>query len=129
MLSRFLWILTLASCAMAQGTNGTFTGQVTDQGGAVVPGAKVVLRNETTSFTREVSTNSDGQYSAYAMPPGQYRIVVEHPGIQKLVRTGVELTSADAITVDLRLAVGDVQQTVEVTAAAPLLQAQNAMVS
>lgn len=129
MLLRALSTLAFASALLAQGTNGTIAGQVTDQGGAVVPGAKVVLRNEGTTFTREVFSNTEGQYAAYAMPPGQYRLTVEHPGFQKLIRTGVELTSADAITVDLRLAVGDVQQTVEVTAAAPLLQSQTAMVS
>ena len=129
MLLRCLCLLAFVSALMAQGTNGTIAGQVTDQGGAVIPSVKVVLRNEGTSFTREVFTNADGQYAAYAMPPGQYRITVEHAGFQKLVRSGVELTSADAITVDLRLAVGDVQQTVEVTAAAPLLQSQTAMVS
>jgi hypothetical protein len=115
--------------AAAQGTSGTVAGIVTDAAGAVIPGVRVVMTNQGTGFTRTAVTNSLGQYVAYAMPPGQYRIEVEHPGFQKLVRTNIELTAADAITVDLRLTIGDVQHTIEVTEAAPLLQSQTATVS
>jgi tetratricopeptide (TPR) repeat protein len=55
--------------------------------------------------------------------------VVEKSGFKKLVRSGIELTAADAITVNLQLQVGDVQQSVEVTGTAPLLEAQSAAVS
>jgi hypothetical protein len=115
--------------AMAQGTSGTIAGTVTDAAGAVIPGVRVVMTNEGTGFTRTAVTNALGQYVAYAMPPGRYRIEVEHTGFQRLVRTNIELTAADAITVDLRLTIGDVQQTIEVTEAAPLLQSQTATVS
>src|SRR5262245_47459036 len=121
-LARVFLFPALSAVLLAQGTNGTIAGLVTDQAGAVIPNARIVLQNEATSFTREAISNASGQYAAYALPPGAYRITVEHTGFQKLVRTGVGLTSADAITVDLRLSVGDVQATVEVTAAAPLLQ-------
>jgi protocatechuate 3,4-dioxygenase beta subunit len=85
MLLRGLSLLALASALLAQGTNGTIAGQVTDQGGAVIAGVKVTLRQEATSFTREVVSNADGQYAAYAMPPGQYRITIEHPGFRPRV--------------------------------------------
>lgn len=127
--TRVLLIFLLPALLFAQGVNGTIAGVVTDQGGAVIAGAKVVLLNTGTNFTREALTNASGQYVANAMPPGPYRLTLEHPGFRKLIRTGVELTAADAVTVDLRLEVGDVQSTVEVTAAAPLLQSQTAMVS
>ena len=113
----------------AQGVNATIAGVVSDQAGAVIPNVKVVLENEGTGFVREAVSNSLGQYVANAMPPGAYRIRAEQPGFQKLVRTGIQVTAADAVTVDLQLTVGDVQQTVEVTAAPPLLQSQTAMVS
>jgi hypothetical protein len=126
-----VWVLAAlsAAAAFAQGTSGTIAGVVSDQGGAVVPSVRLVLVNEGTGFTREAVSNNQGQYVAYAMPPGSYRVTVEHPGFQRLVRSGIELTAADAITVDLPLTIGDVQQTVEVTASAPLLQSQTAMVS
>lgn len=128
-LAAALALLACSSTLHAQGTNGTIAGVVFDAAGAVVPEVKVVMTNEGTGFAREVSTNSQGQYAAYSMPTGMYRITVEHPGFQKLVRTNVELTAADAITVDLRLTLGDVLQTVEVSEAPPLLQSQTAMVS
>lgn len=124
-----LMVFLLPLTLLAQGGSGTIAGTVTDHTGAVVADAKVVLTNEGTSFTREAVTNSSGQYAAYSMPTGKYRIAVEHPGFQKLVRAGVELTAADSLTVDLSLSIGNVQQTVEVTATAPLLQSQTAMVS
>ncbi|MDZ7639919.1 MAG: carboxypeptidase regulatory-like domain-containing protein [Bryobacterales bacterium] len=114
---------------LGQGLSGSIAGVVFDSGGAVVPGVKVTLSNEGTGFTREASTNAQGQYVAYSLTPGPYRITVEQPGFQKLIRSGVTLAAADALTVDLTLSVGDVQQTIEVTESSPLLQAQTAMVS
>jgi hypothetical protein len=66
---------------------------------------------------------------AYSIPTGNYTITVELPGFQKLVRSGVQLTAADTLTVDLQLRVGNVQETVEVTAQAALLQSQTATMS
>ncbi|MBL8211317.1 MAG: TonB-dependent receptor [Bryobacterales bacterium] len=126
---RTLLLSLLPSFLFAQGVNGTIAGVVTDQAGSVIANAKVTLLNEGTNFMRETVSNASGQYVANAMPPGAYRITVEQPGFRKLVRAGVELTAADAVTVDLRLEVGDVQSTIEVTEAAPLLQSQTAMVS
>ncbi|MBM3749191.1 MAG: carboxypeptidase regulatory-like domain-containing protein, partial [Acidobacteria bacterium] len=85
--------------------------------------------NDATKFTRTVQTNDSGQYVAYSVPTGNYTITVEMQGFQKLVRSGVQLTAADTLTVDLQLTVGNVQQTLEVTGTAPLLQSQTATVS
>ncbi len=122
-------VLLLAADLWAQALSGTIVGTVTDQAGAVVPSAKVVLTNEATRFTRSVETNSNGQYVAYSIPTGNYTIAVEMPGFQKLVRSGIQLTAADTLTVDLQLMVGNVQQTMEVSATAPLLQSQTSTVS
>jgi hypothetical protein len=125
-------ILLIALCglnALAQVVNGTIAGTVTDQAGAMVAGAKVVLVNEATGFTREVIANEGGQYVASSIPTGEYVINVEHPGFQKLRRTGIKLTAADVLTIDLSLTVGNVTETVEVTATAPLVQSQTAAVS
>jgi hypothetical protein len=113
----------------AQVVNGTIAGTVTDQGGAAIAGAKIALVNEGTGFTREVASNASGQYVASSIPTGEYVITAEQPGFQKLRRTGIRLTAADVLTVDLQLNVGNVQETVEVTATAPLVQSQTAAVS
>src|SRR5262245_21079561 len=112
-----------------QALSGTIVGTVTDQTGAVIPGANVRLVNEGTQFTRTALTNASGQYVAYSVPTGGYTITVEHAGFQKLVRTGIRLTAADTLTVDLPLTLGSVEQTVQVTSETPLLQSQTAAVS
>ena len=124
-----LAVVCLAGSAFGQALSGTAVGTVTDQAGAVVPGATVLLLHEGTQFTRSTNTNANGQYAAYSFPTGRLTVTVEHPGFQKLVRSGVELTAADTLTINLQLNVGNVQETVQVTSEAPLLQSQTATVS
>ena len=119
----------LASSLYGQAQSGTIVGTVTDQAAAVVPGATVTIVNEGTQFSRTATTNESGQYVAYAFPTGRITVTVEHPGFQGLVRSGVELTAADTLTVDLQLTVGNVLEVVEVTGEAPLIQTQTATIS
>ena len=95
----------------------------------MVPGASVTVVNDGTRFTRVLTTNSNGQYDVELFPTGRITISIEHPGFQKLVRSGVVLTAADTLTINLQLSVGNVQETVEVTGEAPLLQSQTAAVT
>jgi hypothetical protein len=122
-----LWLS--AASLFGQAQNGTIVGTVTDQAGSVVPNVSVVLINEGTQFSRTVITNDSGQYVATSFPTGRITLRVEQPGFQRLVRSGVELTAADTLTVDLRLTLGSVQETVQVTGEAPLLQSATAAVS
>ncbi len=104
-----LWaVLLVCPAVWGQALSGTVVGTVTDQGGSVVPDAKVTLINDGTQFTRTLLTNAQGQYSANAFPTGSLTIVVERDGFQRLVRSGAQLTAADILTVNLPLAVGDV---------------------
>ncbi len=112
-----------------QAQSGSVVGTVTDQAGAAVVGAKLTLVNESTRFTRVATTNASGQYVAYSIPTGAITITAEMPGFQKLVRSGVQLTAADTLTVDLQITIGNVTETIEVTGTAPLLQTQTATVS
>jgi hypothetical protein len=121
-------IIIFASGVWAQ-AQGRIVGTVSDQEGAVVQGAAVTLVNEGMQFSRAIVTNENGAYVAEAFPTGRITVTVQHPGFQKLVRSGIELTAADTITVDLKLQVGNVQETVQVQAEASLVQTQNATVS
>lgn len=121
--------LGLAGYVYPQALSGTIVGTVTDQTGAAIPNVNVRLVNEATQFTRIAPTNDNGQYVAYSVPTGAYTITVEQTGFQKLVRSGVQLTAADTLTIDLQLTLGSVEQTIQVTAETPLLQAQTATVS
>jgi hypothetical protein len=125
----FLTAAIAAAVCFGQIQSGSIVGTVTDQSGAVVPIASVVLRNEGTGFVRSVVTNQSGGYVAYSIPTGNYTITVEAKGFQRLERRGVRLLAADTLTVDLQLSLGEVSETVEVTAAPPLLQEQSSTVS
>ncbi len=120
--------ITPAWLTWAQDT-ATIVGTVSDPTGAAIPDAKVTLVNVATQFTRVVDTNASGQYVASAIPTGEYSISVLKPGFQKLDRSGIQLTTASTVTVDLQLTVGSEAQSVSVTASAPLVQDQSAAVS
>ena len=127
-LSVVLFLAALLPIAHAQDT-ATIAGTVSDPSGASAADAQVTLVNTGTQFTRVVTTNDSGQYVASPIPTGEYTITVVKPGFEKLVRSGVIVTAASTVSVDLQLAVGSQTQTVSVTSTAPLLQSQSAEVS
>src|SRR5438093_8387593 len=106
--------------AYAQKITGTIRGTVTDPTGAVIPGAKVTVKNEDTGLTRSANTTSAGIYSFAELPVGSYRIEVEYTGFKSEVRSRITLDVADTRAVDVQLAAGDVTEvvTVEVPAVA-----------
>ncbi len=118
----------LVFSVFGQGT-ATILGSITDPSGAAVAGAQVTVTNTATQFTRTVETNANGEYVASALPTGAYAVSVEKPGFGRLERSGLELTTASRLQVDLQLSVGSQTQTVSVTATTPLLQSQSAEVS
>jgi hypothetical protein len=108
---------------------GNVVGTVTDSGGGVVPDAKITVTNAGTHFTRSLVTNASGGYVADSFPAGQISVTAEKPGFEKLVRSGVTLSAADTVTINLQLAVGNTQQTMQVNAEASQVQSQSATVS
>ena len=130
-----LWILLLFSvailgnqAAVAQLDTGGITGTVTDPAGAVVPGAKITLTNNGTAVSTVTNSTATGTYSLNEIRPGTYTLQAEAPGFQRFADKGVEVHVQQTLTVDIRFATGTVNQQVTVTAAAPLLQAENAAV-
>lgn len=99
-------------------TTGTVIGSVTDKNGAVLSGAEVALTNKATNQSVKAITNDEGQYVFPALAPGVYTIAVSKAGFRKASVTDFKVDVAKSYTVPLSLEVGDVQQTVEVTAAA-----------
>jgi hypothetical protein len=97
-------------------------GNINDASGAVVPGAVVEVTQQQTGLTRRTITDSSGHYSLSTLAPGDYDIRVSAPGFKTFARTGVPVTLNTVSRVDAALELGQVNQTVEVTAAAALLQ-------
>jgi hypothetical protein len=102
--------------ANAQTSFGRISGTVTDPGGGAITNAPVVIRNSDTQATRTVNTNDSGFYSATNLPIGTYSVSVEQPGFRKQERTGIQVVADARLTIDFNLQLGDVTQSVEVTA-------------
>jgi len=116
-------VLFLSFSCLAQ-DRGTIRGTVSDPSGAFVPDAAVTVRNVNTGLTQTVKSGADGVYNILYLPAGSYTVTAEKTGFKKAETTGVEVHVATVSSVDVVLTVGGVDQSVEVTAAAPLLDVQ-----
>jgi hypothetical protein len=121
-------ILLLLACQTAwpQDARGTIVGKITDPSGAVLAGAQVVVSNPATGLRLQLASNNDGLYVAPLLPPGVYQVEVTAKGFKKAVRSGVEVRVADRIDISVTLEVGAMDQSVTVTAEAPLLNSETA---
>jgi hypothetical protein len=118
--------LACAGAAYSQAVNATLLGTVTDSSGAVVPNAKVSVTEVTTNSARVGQTNDSGYYAFVNLPPGSYSVAVEATGFKKELRRDVTVLVDTNTRVDIQLQPGVVTETVEVTGAPPLLQADSA---
>jgi len=107
--------------AQAQGLDGTLRGEVKDQGGALVVGAKVTVTSEQTDLKRTQETTSGG-FNFPNLLVGAYTIIVEHEGFKKYLFKGIEIKENQVTEVTAQLELGLLTQTVEVTSSAELVQ-------
>jgi len=114
--------LFVPSHASAQAVTGTLLGNVTDTSGAAVPGATVTARETQTNVNRTAVTNETGSYTFSSLQNGVYAVEAELQGFKKVLREGVEVKVNTTIRVDLKLEVGQLNETVQVAAETPLLQ-------
>src|SRR5262249_41569530 len=117
-----------ATSLHAQVDTGSITGKVADTSGAVVSGAKVTLTNEGTGASLSTVTNTDGLYTFNPVRIGTYKLDASSQGFQSVSQTGVTVNVTTNVVVNFTLKPGNVAETVEVTAAAPVLQTQDASV-
>src|ERR1022692_3133930 len=114
---------------LAQGDRGVITGTVTDPGGAVVPGAQITATQGSTNASYKVKTSTTGDYTVPGLPVGTYQLKVEVPGFKSHVTDRIMVGPGEEIRVDVKLDIGTSQQTVEVSAAAQVVQTENARVA
>jgi hypothetical protein len=119
-------VLLAPATAGAQEARGTITGKVVDPTKAVVAGATVKVTNLAMGTTLTLRTNEDGFYQAPYLIPGTYQVTAEATGFKRYVRDGVLLRVNDTIQIDIDLEVGAMDQTVTVSADAPLLETTSA---
>jgi Carboxypeptidase regulatory-like domain len=105
----------------AQSTGGRIRGTVTDQSGATVTAAKVVITNQATGSQRDTETGANGEYMFLEVPVGTYEIEINQTGFKKYLRKGIAVDLNQILSVDVILQVGTATETIEVTGAPPLV--------
>ena len=111
----------IAPTLLAQESRATLTGHVGDPSKAAIPNATITLRNVATGVETKVTTTDAGDYSFPAVLPGSYVVNATAAGFKAITRENVQLHVGDKLTVDLDLPIGASDETVTVSAEAPLL--------
>ena len=112
--------------AFGQAVGASLNGQVVGPTGAAIPGASITLTNTGTGLALKATSSSDGAYRIAPLDPGQYKLEVQASGFERYAQNGIIITVDTAETQNVTLKIGNVQQTVNVTANAELLNTSNA---
>src|SRR5690242_17831702 len=113
---------------MAQVERASIVGTIRDSSGSVVPGVTVKVINQGTNNTTNLQTDEAGEYSATNLTPGAYTVEAEKTGFTRRVYRDFVVQVTQIARLDITLELGAVEQTVEVTGEAPLLQTENSTV-
>ena len=117
-------LASLVSLASAQIGTATITGRVTDPTGAVIPNVAITVVKTDTNFQFAATSNDDGLFRVQSLQPGTYKVTFEANGFKRLIRDSIDLRLGDVLPVDTIMQVGNVSESVEVTAAPPLLETE-----
>ena len=101
-----LFLVVSTVYVLAQTTNGSIQGTVTDPSGATVGGAKVTGRNLDTGLTISTVTTDAGLYSLANLPPGRYAVTIEGPNLKKYSREGVTVQTDATVALDVQMQLG-----------------------
>lgn len=116
----------LGYLAAAQEFRATISGHVLDVSGAAVPNAKIQAINSATNETTTASSDATGSYSIPFLRPGNYKLTATVPGFKQYIRENIVLEVGKVAGIDIALEVGEMTQSIEVTAEAALLETQTA---
>jgi hypothetical protein len=120
-------LLVLPSLASAQST-ATLRGTVTDEQGALVPGATILVRNQATGEERSVVADKSGEYQVAALAPGLYRLEVRATGFQVQAMTDIRLGVAQTVVQNVRVTVGGLAEEIAVVGDAPVIESSTTSV-
>ena len=122
-------VLAMTLAAFGQQQTASITGRITDPTGAAVSGATVTVSNPSRGITRVVTTDDRGGYVAALLPPASdYSVTVEKTGFERIFRNSLVLEVAQVAEIDMALSVGNVDASITVTAAPPVLDSQTSAV-
>ncbi len=117
--------LLVALSVFAQRDLGTITGTIIDPQGSAVPHAKVTIVEDATGLSYVVETGDTGDYVRPALKPGIYTVTAEAQGFRRVAQKNIVVSGGERIGVNLTLPIGDITQSVQVAAEAPLLQTES----
>src|SRR6185503_2962248 len=123
-----LCVMAIASVAYAQATS-TFNGRVLDQGDAVLPGVTITATNNATGVVRTTVTNADGSYYLPGLEPGVYEVKTELVGVAPAARQNGNLAINAMLTIDFKLTVAGLNETLTVTGEAPMIEVTQSKVA
>ena len=112
--------------AQSQDARGNIVGRVLDPSGAVIPGTEVKGVSDTTGVVISTKTNAAGNYVLPFLIPGMYSVTAEIQGFRKFERKNVQIRVNENVSLDIQMTVGEVSESVQVTAESPLLQTSEA---
>jgi len=122
----FLFFLCSLATASAQTITGTITGSISDPSGSAITSARVTARNNATNVANTAEVNGSGVYNLLFLPVGEYSVTVEAQGFKKSVAGPIRLEVDQIARVDIQLQVGQLSESVEVSANAVILQTESA---
>ena len=118
----FFCLTLFAAHLSAQSYQGGLRGTISDPDEATIGDAKVTLINEATSVARSTLSNASGEYVFNAVDPAAYTVAVEAPGFKHFERKGVAVATQQFLTIDMKMEVGQVTESVNVTEEIPLIE-------
>src|SRR5436190_22870454 len=121
-------IVLVSGTAWAQAT-AQISGTVKDESGAVLPGVTVTVTQTDTGFMRTVVAGEGGTYTLSNLPTGPYKLEASLQGFRTYARTGIVLQVNAAPVINVNLAIGGLEETIAVEAAAPLVDVKSAGIS
>lgn len=127
--SLIAFVLCVATASFAQNSLGSISGTVKDPRGLNVVDASVTVLRPDTGVSIKTKTNKDGAYDVPSLVPGQYQVIIEKTGFDRLDVNEITVESAGTATVDGHLKVGNVSETVNIAANSEMLSTQSSTVA
>ena len=124
----FAVVVLLPLLTYGQTGQGAIVGDVTDSTGATIPGVSIQIAERDTGFTYSTETNAEGLYRVPYLNPGFYELTFQSDGFKQLVRSNIQVRATETVRVNVSLELGEVAQTIEVSAAAQMLETETSMV-
>jgi hypothetical protein len=117
------------SMAFGQEVRSSITGRVTDATGGALPNVKITVTNQQTGVEAHTATDGSGNYTVPELDPGVYSVTADRAGFRQVTATGLELLAQQTLRSDMKLQVGAITETVQVSAEAPLIDTENGTVA